>query len=92
MTDSTSNLSDRQRWLWPTPIVPCPDRDYLGCRAREKDRMPQYQTLASRRVPRSAVIIAVPVTLLLVATIVLWAHYGTAVFFEMIVSGIASCL
>jgi hypothetical protein len=30
--------------------------------------------------------------LMLGATIVLWAHYGTAVFFEMIVAGIAACL
>jgi hypothetical protein len=24
--------------------------------------------------------------------VALWAHYGTAVFYEMIVAGIASCL
>jgi hypothetical protein len=30
--------------------------------------------------------------LLLASTIALWAHYGTAVFYEMIVSGIAVCL
>ena len=29
--------------------------------------------------------------LLVGATIVLWAHYGTAVFFETIVAGIAAC-
>ena len=29
---------------------------------------------------------------LLVGAVVLWAHYGTAVFFEMIVSGIAACI
>ena len=27
----------------------------------------------------------------LVGTLVLWFHYGTAVFFEMIASGIAAC-
>ena len=27
----------------------------------------------------------------LLGAIVLWAHYGTAVFFEMIASGIAAC-
>jgi hypothetical protein len=30
--------------------------------------------------------------LLVVATLALWAHYGTAVFFEMIVAGVANCL
>jgi hypothetical protein len=26
-----------------------------------------------------------------VGTILLWAHYGTAVFFEMIMAGLATC-
>jgi len=30
-------------------------------------------------------------TALLFGALVLWFHYGTAVFFEMITSGIASC-
>ena len=29
--------------------------------------------------------------LLLLGTLALWYHYGTAVFFEMIASGIAAC-
>ena len=28
---------------------------------------------------------------LVAATLVLWAHYGTAVFFEIIAAGIAAC-
>jgi hypothetical protein len=28
---------------------------------------------------------------LLLGTLALWAHYGTAVFFEMLASGIAAC-
>jgi hypothetical protein len=28
---------------------------------------------------------------LIAATLVLWAHYGTAVFFEIIAAGIAAC-
>ncbi len=28
----------------------------------------------------------------LFGTLVLWAHYGTAVFFDMITSGLAACL
>ena len=37
-------------------------------------------------------IIAAAVGLLLAGTVALWAHYGTAVFFEMIAPGIAACL
>jgi hypothetical protein len=29
---------------------------------------------------------------LLAGTVALWAHYGTAVFYEMIIAGIAACL
>jgi hypothetical protein len=29
--------------------------------------------------------------LLVAATLALWAHYGTAVFFEIIAAGIAAC-
>ena len=32
------------------------------------------------------------VGIVLAATVALWAHYGTAVFYEMIVAGIATCL
>ena len=34
---------------------------------------------------------AVLVAALLIGASVLWVHYGTAVFFEMITSGIAAC-
>ena len=30
--------------------------------------------------------------LLLAGTVALWAHYGTAIFYEMIVAGLAACL
>ncbi len=32
------------------------------------------------------------VAVLVAGAIMLWAHYGTAVFYEMIAAGIASCL
>jgi hypothetical protein len=32
------------------------------------------------------------IVLLLAGTVALWAHYGTAVFYEMIVAGLAACL
>ena len=40
----------------------------------------------------SALLIAAAVGIVLAATVALWAHYGTAVFYEMIVAGIAACL
>ena len=42
---------------------------------------------------RSAIIAgsAVLVAAMLLGASVLWIHYGTAVFFEMIASGIAAC-
>jgi hypothetical protein len=38
------------------------------------------------------VILAAAGGILLAATVALWAHYGTTVFYEMIVAGIAACL
>jgi hypothetical protein len=37
-------------------------------------------------------IVAAAAGILLAATAALWAHYGTAVFYEMILAGIATCL
>jgi hypothetical protein len=39
-----------------------------------------------------AAFIAVVGAVLLGGALLLWFHYGTAVFFEMIVSGIAACV
>jgi len=48
---------------------------------------------SSLRVPRRPlVVLAAAVGMLLAATVALWAHYGTAVFFEMIRAGFAACL
>jgi hypothetical protein len=41
---------------------------------------------------RPLVLIAAAAGILLAGTVMLWAHYGTAVFYEMIVAGIAACL
>jgi hypothetical protein len=43
------------------------------------------------RSSRPLVTIAAAVGLLLAGTVVLWAHYGTAVFYEMILAGLAAC-
>jgi hypothetical protein len=42
--------------------------------------------------PRPMVALAAFVAVLVAGAVVLWAHYGTAVFYEIIASGIASCL
>jgi len=46
-------------------------------------------SLAER--PVIAVAVAT-VTLLFAATLALWVHYGTAVFYEMILAGLAACI
>ncbi|KZD20797.1 hypothetical protein A4A58_16215 [Tardiphaga robiniae] len=57
---------------------------------------PKSTMPASERPSRVASVIvasaAAFVALLLVGAIGLWAHYGTAVFFEMIKTGIAACM
>jgi hypothetical protein len=37
-------------------------------------------------------LVATAAGIVLAGTVALWAHYGTAVFYEMIVAGIAACL
>jgi hypothetical protein len=40
---------------------------------------------------RVAIGLGVAVAALLLTAVLLWAHYGTTVFFEMIAAGIAAC-
>ena len=40
---------------------------------------------------RAVIIIAVAVGFALAATLTLWAHFGSAVFYEMILAGVAAC-
>jgi hypothetical protein len=40
---------------------------------------------------RSLLIVATTTGALLAGTVALWAYYGTAVFYEMIVAGLAAC-
>jgi hypothetical protein len=54
--------------------------------------MPETVSAATPLLSRPLVLIAAVVGILLAGTVVLWAHYGTAVFYEMIVAGIAACL
>ncbi|WP_407157844.1 hypothetical protein [Bradyrhizobium sp. STM 3557] len=50
---------------------------------------PQDLPAAGRRAP--AAIAGVAAAAVLAGALALWAHYGTAVFFEMIVSGLEAC-
>ena len=40
---------------------------------------------------RPFLILAAGAGVLIAATLALWAHYGTAVFFEIVAAGIAAC-
>jgi hypothetical protein len=62
--------------------------------------VPQTQNVSIRqdgptsvaRLSPLVVAAGVGVMLLLAGTAALWAYYGTAVFYEMIVAGLAACL
>lgn len=49
------------------------------------------ETVTVPRLSRPMTAVAAAVGLLLAATLALWAHYGTAVFYEMLLAGIAAC-
>ena len=53
--------------------------------------MSEIQSAPPRHSSRAALIVSAAAGLLLAATIALWVHYGTAVFYEMILTGIAAC-
>jgi hypothetical protein len=44
------------------------------------------------RLSPAMLLVSAVIGILLAGTVALWAHYGTAVFYEMIVAGIAACL
>jgi hypothetical protein len=52
---------------------------------------PMSQVLASRVLSLPLLAAGGAVAVLLAGTIVLWAHYGTAVFFETIRAGFVAC-
>lgn len=41
--------------------------------------------------PRAVLLIAGVLGVVFAGTLALWAHFGTAVFYEMILAGIAAC-
>jgi hypothetical protein len=54
--------------------------------------MPDSMAAAPPRFSRPLAVVTAAVVLLLAGTVALWAHYGTAVFYETILAGIAACL
>jgi hypothetical protein len=53
--------------------------------------MPESMTAPTLRFSRPVIAAGAVIVLLLAGTLALWAHYGTAVFYEMILAGIAAC-
>ena len=54
--------------------------------------MPDTVSAPTPQLSRPFLLIAAVAGILLAGTVALWAHYGTAVFYEMIVAGLAACL
>jgi hypothetical protein len=54
--------------------------------------MSEASSAVTSRLSPALLIVAAVVGILVAGTVALWAHYGTAVFYEMIVAGIAACL
>jgi hypothetical protein len=54
--------------------------------------MPDGMAAPTPRFSRPLAVVAAAIVLLLAGTLALWAHYGTAVFYETILAGIAACL
>jgi hypothetical protein len=69
-----------------TKVADNPDRTYVM-------NMPDDISIADAIAPRRAAIViaAGALGLVLAGTVALWAHYGTAIFFETIRSGLMAC-
>ena len=53
--------------------------------------MPQAALYSSSLAWRPFLLVGAVSAVLIIATLALWANYGTAVFFEIIAAGIAAC-
>ena len=53
--------------------------------------MPDGVAAPTPRFSRPLALVTAVVVLLIAGTLGLWAHYGTAVFYETILAGIAAC-
>ncbi|MFZ2137396.1 MAG: hypothetical protein WAV78_10785, partial [Xanthobacteraceae bacterium] len=61
-------------------------------KSEETYRLSEIASAPAHRLSRPLVIIAAGLGMLLAGTLALWAHYGSAVFYETILAGIAACL
>ena len=81
----------------PTALARRLGWSYLKLMLRTVHQMPIEESAAPARRPLGGVAFGIIVgsvvlaAALLLGASVLWIHYGTAVFFEMITSGIAAC-
>jgi hypothetical protein len=53
--------------------------------------MPETVAASTPGPSRPLLMLAVAIGVVFTGTVALWFHYGTAVFYEMIVAGIAAC-
>jgi hypothetical protein len=53
--------------------------------------MPDSLAAITPRFSRPLAVVTAVVVLLLAGTVALWAYYGTAVFYETILAGLAAC-
>ncbi len=53
--------------------------------------MSEIPSTSSQQSSRAVFIASAVAGLIVAATVALWVHYGTAVFYEMILTGIAAC-
>jgi hypothetical protein len=69
-----------------TAVADEPERSYVM-------HMPDDVSISDAIAPRRAAIVfaAGALGLVLAGTVALWAHYGTAIFFEMIRAGLVAC-
>src|SRR5436305_14712344 len=67
-------------------------RAYLKSRAIRGTAMPETASAATSVFSRPLMLVSATLGALLAGTVALWAHYGTAVFYETILAGLAACL
>jgi hypothetical protein len=84
-------------WAAPVALARRPERAYLTQMLQTAHQVSVEENAVPARRPLGGVAFGIVVgSVVLAAAVlfgasVLWIHYGTAVFFEMIASGIAAC-
>ena len=66
-------------------------RAYLRGMPARGTAMPDSMAAMRPRFSRPLAAVTAVVVLLLAVSVALWAHYGTAVFYETILAGLAAC-